>query len=195
MITDTSIPLNSSIKRTNLLILNSVYINDYLINESVIDAIDNNVAVYKYDEIPKKFISVDTWPTHTNLLCWSCGQKPLSYPKFIPLHPEIDKNGRDICDVIGNFCEWNCAARYIQEVMPEVQRWDLNRFLARFECKFTKKRREIISIGPPKTILKDYCGSKGITPEQWREKMISVNAEYNNVQHSIEQYKDLTICK
>lgn len=194
MIADTLNQNNSSVKRTNLLILNGIYINDYLIKEPVIDEV-NEVAAYKYDEIPKKFVSVDTWPTHTNLLCWSCSQKFTSYPKFIPLHPEIDKNGRDICDIIGNFCEWNCAARYIQEVMPEVQRWDLNRFLARFECKFTKRRREIIYAAPPKTILKEYCGNKGITPEQWREKMISINAEYNNVQHNIEQYKDLTICK
>ncbi|SIP85951.1 Putative VV VLTF2-like transcription factor [Pacmanvirus A23] len=171
-------------KRTNLLTLRSVYPADF----ATVEVIYNKVPeiekvkpepVAVYTEMPKKFTSVDSWPTFSNLKCWSCDQLPTSYPKFIPTNPEQDVNGNDICDPDGHFCEWNCAVRYVEKEYPKEQQSDAHKLICIFESKFSRRKREKILSAPSKTLMKAYCGKNGITPSQYREKIAQINSEYD----------------
>lgn len=186
--------MDQPIKRTNILILCGVFLKDFTTDafDCAAKPVVKAEPEIAYTEIPKKFTGVDTWPKFSNLLCWSCNLIPESYPKFVPMNPEVDRNGKDTCDVLGNFCEWGCAARYVNEVMPESQRWDLRKFIILFESKFSGARKEIIVFGPPKTEMKAYCGKGGLTPKQWRDKMNTACTEYSMGNYKIESYKDRT---
>lgn len=170
-------------KRTNILILRGVYPNDFaeidsIYTESAIEKKVTEPAVV-YTEIPKHFANVDLWPQFSNLKCWECDQLPTTYPKFIPVNPEKDKNGNDICDVYGHFDEWNCAVRYIMKEFPKEQQWDTLKYICLFESKFSGKRREKIMPAPSKTLMKAYCGRNGVTPKQFKDKINQLNADYD----------------
>src|SRR5271170_3231805 len=100
-------------KKTNLLILRGVYIKDFSPIDFIYDKNSKRELKIEsdtvYTEIPKKFISVATWPQFSNLKCWNCDQLPDSYPCFIPINLELDNKSNDICDVYGHFDNWNCA--------------------------------------------------------------------------------------
>lgn len=183
------------VKKSNLLILRDVYPTDFASIDHIYEKTQpepaqsqNNVV---YTEIPKKFISVETWPQFSNLKCWECDQTPTGYPRFIAVNPERDKDGNDICDVFGNFDEWNCAQRYILREFPDEQKWDAIQTLLLFESKFSGRKKEKIIPSPSKTMMKAYCGKNGLTPKQFREKIISINNEYDLTEYKLEHLKNL----
>ena len=183
------------IKRTNLLILRGVYPKDFAPVDSIYDKsaveIEKKVIepVVVYTEIPKKFTSVESWPQFSNLKCWSCDQLPTSYPKFIPMNPEKDKDGNDICDPYGHFDEWNCAARFVEKEFPREQQWDALQLICLIESRFSGKRREKIMPAPSKTLMKAYCGKAGITPKQYKEKIMQLNSEYDISSYRLEDFR------
>jgi hypothetical protein len=122
-----------------------------------------------YTILPKTFASVDAWPKKSNLKCWECGLVPTSYPKFLPLYTH-NIDGNDICDVHGNFCEWSCVVRYIR-TYSEENRYDLMRSISTFQALFTGNAECVVAISPVKTIMQDYCGSGGITEDEYRKKL------------------------
>ena len=66
----------------------------------------------KYDKIPNVFTSLESWPETTNIKCWACKYSFSKMPVFIPTYlsePDADMK----IGVRGNFCGFNCAARYI----------------------------------------------------------------------------------
>jgi len=152
-------------RKANILVLTGVFLSDY--DTVTTAAVEPETT---YNEIPRKFISVETWPRSTNLLCWSCSLVPSGAPMFIPQCPEITSTGTEICDAMGNFCNGGCAANYIDKFMPSVFHWDLLELLIRFESKFTGVRRAIIPRPQSHTEMKQYCGPHGLTPKQWRDK-------------------------
>ncbi len=122
-------------KKNNIIVIYGITISDILSptkREMLI--IDNDIV---YNNIPKKFISVKEWPKKTNLKCWYCDNIPESYPKFIPINPEKDFYGNDTCQVLGNFCEWNCAVHYIISEISKDKQNDMLQILSLFESKFT----------------------------------------------------------
>jgi hypothetical protein len=179
-----------SIKQTNLLIFRGLEPKDFNINyrESSARAPSEAPSQAIYMDMPKRFISVETWPTVSNLRCWSCDQMTTGYPKFIPLNLEKNANGDDTCDVYGHFHEWNCAARYIYKEFPREQRWDALEALCLIESKFSLCRREKIMPAPPKILMKPYCGNGGLTTKQYNDKIAALNAEYTLSTYKLEHF-------
>jgi hypothetical protein len=140
-------------------------------------------------EMPKKFIGVDSWIKFSNLKCWECDLLPVSYPTFIPANPERTLNG-PICDVVGHFCIWNCAVRYVMREYPKEQQPDILESIALFESLFTGIRRQIIKPSPPKTKRREYCGKNGITVAQWREELAQLNTEYSLTHYKMQHCGD-----
>jgi hypothetical protein len=144
------------------------------------DTIDTE-NIFAYSKIPTRFEGAATWPTFTNLKCWECDQLPAAYPAFLPVNPE-KKDGHYECDVVGNFCCWNCAARYAGRELTKDKLWDSLKCICIFEAEFTGSRaREKIMPAPPKTLMRPYCGNRGITAAEWRERVNQLNADYNMV--------------
>lgn len=175
--------MDQPIKRTNLLTLRGVYPKDFAsdpIYDKVGPDVEKKIAepVVVYTELPKKFTSVDTWPKFSNLKCWECDLLPTSYPRFIPMDPEMDKDGNDTCTPYGHFHKWNCAVRYVMREFPRDQQPDVLELICIFESKFSGKRREKIMPSPPKTLMKAYCGKDGITPKQYEDKIMQLDNDY-----------------
>lgn len=182
--------MDTIIKKSNILIIYGVYPKDFITHEIFVDEKTHKPDIL-YTEIPKKFINVANWPTVSNLKCWGCDQIPISYPKFIPVNPEQDGNGYETCDVVGNFCEWNCVVKYVESEFPKEQQWDTLKLISRFESKFTGKYREIIMPCPPKTLMQQYCGKAGLTAKQWRDKLMFIDSSYSLSAYKTETLRDL----
>jgi hypothetical protein len=171
-------------KKPNLLIIRGVYPKDFTVQKIVPK---KTVPEIEYSEIPKRFVSVIDWPRFSNLKCWDCDQLPSSYPKFVPLNP-ITLNGHEECDVHGNFCEWNCVVRYINSEFSIDQRKDILDNVKLFESKFSLKRKVVIPPSPKKTEMKAYCGARGITPQQWQDKLRDLNSEHTLTHYKMEHF-------
>lgn len=177
--------MNTTIKRTNLLILQGIYPEDFDKNNN--KEKDSNKSVYT--NIPKCFIDVESWPKESNLRCWECDQLNDSYPKFIPCNIEtIYCNGKtkQICETYGHFDTWNCAISYILKEFPQNKKWDTLQLLYIFESKFSNNRKKKIPKAPPKTIMKQYCGDKGITIQEYKERIKQLNEENINMVYKLD---------
>ncbi len=179
--------MDLNFKKTNLLILRGVFPRDFTASDNTVNQSKADYPVYT--KIPKKFVNVEGWPKISNLKCWNCDQIFQTYPKFVPMNPERDKDGNDVCDSIGNFCEWNCVVRYINEKYSYNEQWDLLKLVCVFAAKFTGRRREKIMPSPDKTEMKQYCGEEGITPKQYREKMEQINADYDLSLYRLDDFR------
>lgn len=139
-----------------------------------------------YMALPRRFTNPSSWIQTTNLKCYYCDLIPTSYPRFIPLNPEV-VNDHDECDPEGNFCSWNCVCGYIIINYDVALHWDMIRTVCRFESLFTGKLRMIIPPPPPKTLRQEYCGPYGITAKQWKDKLEKINSEYDLSVYRIDQ--------
>lgn len=185
--------MDSAAKKTNLLILRGVFPGDF-----TTDVFHEKKTVLKekipesdivYTEIPKKFTGVKSWITFSNLHCWECGLVPSGYPRFIPLHPERS-GGEDTCDVYGHFCEWNCAVAFATKEFSRERQPDILNTILLFESKFSGQRKKKIMPCPPKTEMKQYCGNKGLTVEQWKSKLVQLNSDYNLTNYKLEHFRN-----
>jgi hypothetical protein len=153
---------------------------------AVIEAED----IFAYSAIPVRFETVEAWPTQSNLKCWECDLIPPGYPAFLPVNPE-KKEGRYECDVLGNFCCWNCVARYAERELSKEKLWDTLKCICIFEALFTGARcRERIMAAPPKTMMKAYCGSRGLSMVEWRARIATLNANYMLTNFRLTQVND-----
>jgi len=166
--------------RSNLLILRGVYPQDFNHRAEKPHHSSSRLEILPvYTEIPTRFVSTGDWLRFSNLKCWSCDSLPVSYPKFIPINLEKNRDGEDVCDVHGHFCEWNCAVRYVITEFPKEQQWDALQAICLFESKFSGKRREKIVPAPSKTCMKQYCGNGGISQKQYKDKIVQLNQDYD----------------
>jgi hypothetical protein len=185
-------------KKSNLLILKGIFPADFTPGESVVvtkKAAHTEQSVKSepttvYSELPKCFRDVPSWPKSSNLKCWACDLLFTLYPKFVPMNPERDCDGNDICDALGNFCQWNCVVKYIRTVFPKDQQADMERLVCIFQEKFTGRRREKIPPSPDKTERKEYCGEKGLTVKQFRDKIEQLNSEYDLSTYKLDHFKN-----
>jgi hypothetical protein len=186
--------MDTPIKKTSLLIIKGVKLKDLSEPSNHQSIVSNTLIKHHYQEpvyteMPKRFTGAASWIKFSNLLCWECSQLPLSYPKFIPLYMDANAAGEVICDVYGHFCEWNCAIRYISREFSRDRRPDLVKGVVAIESKFTGHKREIIPPAPAKTEMKEYCGAKGITAAQWRDKLSQINNDYGLTHYKLEHHQ------
>lgn len=145
----------------------------------------------QYDSIPSRYVTYDTWPKSTNLLCWGCGNKcpgmpwpiitgivKVRVPRTNPLEfdSEYEADTEEKIDVsarcvYGNFCTPWCASRYINQVNdPKIKKWEARKMLADFYAEVTGKKLPDIPEAEDKTIMMQYCGPSGITPQEFRAR-------------------------
>ncbi len=135
-------------------------------------------------DIPTKFTSLKNWPTRTNLLCWYCSLKSSTPPITIPTTMNSFKNeeGRQQIEMrtTGIFCSFPCAKSWLDLNFPKSDisaGWaDKNNFLRLFFKEFYKFEPLSILPAPNPYIMSKYCGSAGLTEEQYRKKIGDINA-------------------
>lgn len=152
-------------KSPNILSLSGISLQDYIPLEDVADdrlMVDEDVDItelYPYDKIPQIFTTVNSWPSATNLCCWSCGFKFNTVPLFIPTYIRETNDGIEI-GVKGNMCSFNCVELWIEtNVMSREERHKLQNNLCFLFYIFTGKRISHIRPSPCKTNLLQYGGS------------------------------------
>lgn len=168
--------MTEQLKR-NIVIFKGVFLKD-LDDRPIARAQIVQPTISVYDKIPRKFTSPEVWPKGTNLKCWNCDQTFSGYPRFIPINPEYGPGRTEVYEVLGNFCEWNCAITYIAEKIPLNQQCDLARFVCVVSSKFTGRQCEKIQPAPDKVRMQQYCGDHGITPSQFRDEITQLNIDY-----------------
>lgn len=124
-------------------------INDKFRKHVMSDVGEKIETQQSYDIIPKVFTSLDSWPKSTNIKCWFCTLTFSTRPVFVP--------GRDIKQVNGNFCWFNCAAAWIN-LQPENVQWEMREQLKELYYIFTGKRVNVILPAHAKTEMKEYGG-------------------------------------
>ena len=110
-------------------------------------------ASMSYDLIRPIFESINTWTKTVNIRCWTCDFTFNVMPIFIPLTiKEIDENW--CISVLGNFCTFNCACRYILDYLNNDL---LENLLKLYEIFYNKK---IYKIEPSlrRHVMKKYGG-------------------------------------
>jgi hypothetical protein len=120
-------------------------------------------ASYTYNKIPRLFIDVDTWPTHTNLLCFRCNCSFAWSPVFVPESINPSDTCRGVYKPIvpiGNFCTFICANMYIKKMYIGSERWEKIELLKMLHSIMTngKTISDIID-GPEHTEMEQYGGS------------------------------------
>ena len=154
-------------KPPNILVLTNVKLSDCVSSDdSILDNI-TNIIEYEtdygnnYDRIPEVFTTLDEWPKHTNLLCWTCSFIFKTTPKFIPTNIRESETGILEISVLGNMCSFACAEKWIEDLNETYDnKWRLQNNLL-FLCNLfhadrkTKKIKSALS----KTKLKKYGGN------------------------------------
>jgi len=178
-------------KRANILFLPRIKESDFI---SIEDLFENKIQLgidgnelkecYKYDKIPKKFYSVETWIEKTNLKCWCCTRNFSGRPWFIPSYVSVDENNKECVDVKGNFCSSNCAANFIMERYRNNEITDAMSMLlwlcgifANHNDKTKKYKYLKISPSNNKECLEEYGGS--MTVEQYAKDIATKKNEYS----------------
>ena len=120
-----------------------------------------------FEKIPERFAGLESWPTTTTLVCHECGQDFQNRPIFIPSH--LCSSGE--MGVLGNYCSWGCAARWIetQHFRNEDVRWRMRNNLRALYSIFNDGRYvSAIRSAPPRYELRLYGGP--YTLEEWRTR-------------------------
>ena len=121
-----------------------------------------------FDNIPKKFISLEKWPSSTNLKCWECCSYFTSSPTFIPKTMHEEAYGVVAYDIEGNFCTWNCAAKFARAKYPKTH-LKYKEYMIYIYKLVTGKSIIDIDDPPCRTSINEYCGPDGISVEQFEE--------------------------
>lgn len=174
-------------KQPNVLFLKGVVENDLktddeMFDKKFIEHIEDIklplVIPHSFSELPAKFISWDTWPKSTNLKCWCCDRNFKNTPIFIVDDFCYDTNGTRIITPKGNFCTDNCAQLYINLHYQRNDRDDKTKYQLMMHKERTGEHVLIIQPAPEKTIMKDYCGSGGVTEDEFAKQIDKLNTDY-----------------
>lgn len=169
-------------KVPNILFLQGCFLKDCKSIEDIFDAriisqlVEDQTIETKYISLPDIFVSKESWPLCTSLLCWSCCSSFTEVPIFIPkvLYPSSDKHKKyPDMKVYGNFCSWQCAALYINTYFSETERWERYMALKLLYKIMTGLEPRNIPQAPNKTIMIQYGGL--YTIEQFRSMFTSIS--------------------
>jgi hypothetical protein len=130
---------------------------------------------FKYDKIPHKFTSLDTWPLSTNLKCWECDDQVRGRPYAIATYiakgggfPNVESLYGDI-DTDGNFCDECCAYTYIGHGKKYAKnKGEYVRMTRILACRIGGLNEVIFFEAPSKTCMKEYGGNK--TRQEYRNE-------------------------
>ena len=146
-----------------------------------------------YDKLPIVFTGINTWPTSTNLLCWSCTLPFHTKPWFEPqsINPvstgnvgeyidsdKLDRSGiiknKYNINVRGCFCSQNCVMRHIITYSKSMSERLDKKFMLLFLCEImTGVKITNVDPSPPHTDLVQYGGDK--TEAEYKKKIEDLN--------------------
>jgi len=149
-----------------------------------------------YDELQTQYINRDLWKKTTNLHCWACGLTfntvpyaiPIGWTKRLVSPDNIDDQTEasdssllsstrrfkemPIMEMHGNFCHGGCGAWYILKVGdPKIpnKRESMELYII-FHNDLTGESVNYMPCAEPRTRMHMYCGSIGISDEEYRKE-------------------------
>jgi len=169
-------------KKCHILILENIFIRDIQSMKDLMVARANNLTITNIahvneTKLPKKFESLETWVKHIDVNCWHCSLKLQKnrIPVALPLNYTKSSN-QLIMDVEGIFCSFPCAmayAKYKYKTLSKIkEKSDLLCTLFRY---FYSEIIYNIPCAPDRQDMKQYCGSIGITIEQYRQTVLELD--------------------
>jgi len=120
----------------------------------------------QYARIPRTFVSTDTHPRTTNLLCWNCCLAFTGTPRFIALD-SVRRDGACEWSIDGNFCSWACAATYIGEHFTGDKKWSLGQNLAVVRAQADGGKICPVACAPSRFTMSAYSGSGGLSQRDY----------------------------
>jgi hypothetical protein len=162
--------MDTVLKRRSILRLTGIRLADCVDIEEVADGrllegtepAEDPASYSTPDKIPSVFTGLDTWPTNTNLRCWSCGFTFDDSPKFVARYAREGDSGGIEFGVLGNMCTFNCAERWIESHLggraSNEERWRYQDNLCLAYLMFTGRRVSRIAPAPDRTELLAYGG-------------------------------------
>lgn len=117
-------------------------------------------------------MSLQEWPSSTNIKCWYCGLGFKSHPIFIPKSINNTNKGKSL-SVCGNFCTFGCAQAFIETNKMISNTFDsIGHLKYLYNIFYEKKINDIIS-SPNKYNLLQYGGT--LTIKEYKNKLIEIN--------------------
>lgn len=145
--------------------------------EEVAEQVEKPVENKEEEPIPQYFTTKDKWVQKTNLLCWYCSNNFKSMPWFIPIQLDTslvttldEMKEVEIFHVYGNFCCPCCAKSYLEfsHSTEFTNKWQCKELLKKlFQMIYDIKVEIPLAEDPRK--MKKYCGSIGITCDEYAE--------------------------
>ncbi|MFA5767751.1 MAG: hypothetical protein WC919_07585 [Candidatus Paceibacterota bacterium] len=132
------------------------------------------VELAHYSNLPRVFLSPETHPTKSNLLCWNCGLTFNGVPRFIALERSLNRAGEWM--ITGNFCSWACAGTHIVEHYDEHKKWTLLQNLAVVRAQIDECDVTRIKLAPSRLCMSLYSGEGGLTQQQYSEEVARCDA-------------------
>ena len=187
--------MDTPTKPPNILHLQGITLDDFVPIEDVFDtkileASDTEGTCsepFIRDKIPMIFTSLEDWPSTTSLQCWSCVFSFDSPPCFIPTFVRQGAKSENSVEmgVLGNFCTFNCAARYIDDTFPPQafaqKHWRMHDNLRLVYHHFTQHRIAHIKPSPPKTERLEFGGS--LSKDEFWDQLRELDPRYGLRDH------------
>lgn len=162
-----------SVKINNIVLFRGIKMSD-LFAAPREEGIREYTPVKVYSDIQESFTTVDEWRRQSTLECWNCTLLFDTYPRFVPTG--ICRGDR--VAVRGNFCSWNCAARWIEDHIPAKDKQAYNHFLSVAKSQFDKRACTKIVPARPRWDLKKFCGNQGLTELEYKRELLELESTY-----------------
>lgn len=145
---------------------------------------DQLVELAHYSSIPRVFVSAETHPSKSNLLCWNCGLAFSGTPRFIALERSQTRAGE--WNINGNFCSWACAGTYIVEHYDDHKKWTLLQNLAVVRAQIERRDVVRVKLAPNRLRMSLYSGEGGLTQQQYSDEVAQCDAGYGSQYGQVE---------
>ena len=122
---------------------------------------------------PSVFRSVEEWPSKSGFGCWSCTLEFDGPPRFIPDSFAVEDDEQYNIQVLGNFCTFSCAARYIEDRFSREMRGNALKNLSFLRKIVTGNANHKVAPSPPHTEMVQFGGALSV--EEFREKVRALN--------------------
>jgi hypothetical protein len=158
------------IRSNNILIIRGITVDEVRehVNKKVTQVEDQEIDTFN---LPSTFTTLDKWPRITTLMCWECAESIDDIPCFIPHNPAVNSSGEKVYKALGAFCSWNCVAKYASTRYGDTEKWEIDRNIKKIIKIYTGTEPAIVLPSPDKTIMKKYCGNRGLTVAEYKEKI------------------------
>lgn len=186
--------MEGSYRRANILFLKGVYLDNLKNADDIFDRKFTGQEAAPasriiYQSLPEQFTTLEAWPKSTNLKCWECDCTFSTVPVPCAVDMYHNKNGQTVYDVYGNFCTFNCAQKHINEKFKgDATKYDKDRFLRALYKIFTGKKIDHIVSSPDKTRMQQYCGERGWTYREFRDKIYEITSDYELTMYRFDQF-------